>query len=901
MSRHTLPTIGLILSLAASARAQTFSCDGLNNVPEYQEFLARKQAGIYDPTQLPNPSPFPAYNVKLAFHRVGLSASTTANAFFDAAHIDRMVNVANAEFGVGSSIQFSYVPSETTYDVDASLSQIRFTPDLWSVINLYDTPDAIDVYIVDRIRLEDVPGAGGFVVLRGFGTYTLCTLGQGVVIMRNSTPDGASYGFPSNGVPAISNDGVWAHELGHYFDLLHTYADVDGSPQYVDCPTGSTCNTLGDFVCDTPAEPFPGTPGASWFPSTQGCFWIGPVQSPPGSPCAGQFFHPAPRNHMNAHPDLLCRSEFTNGQKERMHATLVNLRPELLAPCLADEDMLACVPPQAGQQAGYSASAAPIAGTNKVVAVLGAPTHDGGEGRVLVLEDNVGGTFGDAATLDPVFKVALTAQVERPGDYFGASVAFDGSTLLVGAPSVSNNPPVPCRTYVYRRQSNQYVLEATLFPPVGADINTDFGRSVDVYGEWAVVGAPTSPPDPFTGRQGAAYLFKRDAATSTWSLVTTLQASDPTVSAGFGSSVTVSGEHVVVGASNAMAGGVRAGAAYSFLYSSATGTWSGPTKLPQMHAAHGNEFGASVSAWGQTLLVGAPGTGRSSTPPHMQPGSPPPPPEFPGCGAAHLYEYRNGAWRYAKRLLSPTMESGLQFGNSVALNGTHALIGAPGLDSSGLTNPGGVLEFGRTISGWVLRRTTVPDTAGAFESFGSAVASTGLGWLGTVPSKNQGGSAPNSGGAYAKPLEPEASGLALTASNSTISIAAGGTHTMTIDLGPAFAGRPYGVAGTTGGTTPGQDFVALTVPPGPGVVPHAEFHSVLNPSPYYDQTSQPNVGSPRLSNNHGVLDTLGRAVVTFQWPANFNPGMAGTTYVHTAVLKDDLHYESAPVSVTLVP
>jgi len=42
------------------------------------------------------------------------------------------------------------------------------------------------------------------------------------------------------------------HEMGHYFNLLHTFDDgIYGS----DCPDYSTCSTLGDRVCDTPAEP----------------------------------------------------------------------------------------------------------------------------------------------------------------------------------------------------------------------------------------------------------------------------------------------------------------------------------------------------------------------------------------------------------------------------------------------------------------------------------------------------------------------------------------------------------------------------------------------------------------------------------------------------------------------
>lgn len=44
---------------------------------------------------------------------------------------------------------------------------------------------------------------------------------------------------------------TFAHEMGHYFDLLHTHETKFG----VECPSGNNCSTAADLLCDTPADP----------------------------------------------------------------------------------------------------------------------------------------------------------------------------------------------------------------------------------------------------------------------------------------------------------------------------------------------------------------------------------------------------------------------------------------------------------------------------------------------------------------------------------------------------------------------------------------------------------------------------------------------------------------------
>ena len=53
---------------------------------------------------------------------------------------------------------------------------------------------------------------------------------------------------------ADSTSQTLAHELGHYFGLLHTFEGSDGGdPELVN---GENCATAGDLLCDTPADPY---------------------------------------------------------------------------------------------------------------------------------------------------------------------------------------------------------------------------------------------------------------------------------------------------------------------------------------------------------------------------------------------------------------------------------------------------------------------------------------------------------------------------------------------------------------------------------------------------------------------------------------------------------------------
>lgn len=135
--------------------------------------------------------------------------------------------------------------------------------------------------------------------------------------------------------------------------------------------------------------------------------------------------------------------------------------------------------------------------------------------------------------------------------FFGYSVAIDGSTVVVGAPTLFGGGAA------YLFDANTGARTYVLKPPPGSDVE-NFGISVAISGSTVVVGADN---DEENGNfAGAAYLF--DAQTG--QLITKLLASDGGDDEFLGYSVGISGDRCVVGAPGRFGSTTKDGAAYAF-------------------------------------------------------------------------------------------------------------------------------------------------------------------------------------------------------------------------------------------------------------------------------------------------------------------------------------------------
>ena len=155
----------------------------------------------------------------------------------------------------------------------------------------------------------------------------------------------------------------------------------------------------------------------------------------------------------------------------------------------------------------------------------------------------------------------LTANDGTSLDYFGASVAADGDSVVVGALRGDDNGTDTGSAYIYRFDGTAWV-ETKLIASDGGTYD-HFGRSVAVSGDTVVVGALWD--DDNGTNSGSAYIYRFDG--TAW-VETKFYASDLFWDDQFGVSVAADGDKVVVGSHNDFDYGSRSGSAY--IYQSST-------------------------------------------------------------------------------------------------------------------------------------------------------------------------------------------------------------------------------------------------------------------------------------------------------------------------------------------
>ena len=225
--------------------------------------------------------------------------------------------------------------------------------------------------------------------------------------------------------------------------------------------------------------------------------------------------------------------------------------------------------------------------------VVGAEVN-GGSGAVYVFV-RTGATWTEQAK--------LTASDAAAGDWFGHSVALDGDTLAVGAPydDLGQGGLDRGSVYVFTRAGTAWGEQAKLTATPDAADADFFGGAVTISADTILAGANQAAA-PSVPHSGAAYVFCRGG--TTWNQQAKLTASDPETYAEFGSSVAVSGETALIGCVfDDHSGLVAPGSAYVFVRDGST--WSEQAKLTAAAEADYDYFGSSVSLVGDHAVIGA--------------------------------------------------------------------------------------------------------------------------------------------------------------------------------------------------------------------------------------------------------------------------------------------------------
>lgn len=287
--------------------------------------------------------------------------------------------------------------------------------------------------------------------------------------------------------------------------------------------------------------------------------------------------------------------------------------------------------------------------------------------------------------VDWVHEQALSAGDSPEGDRFGHALAMDEDTLVVGVPeddTLAGNDAGSA--YVFARHGHGWKLQSTLGDLDGAPEDF-FGYSVAVQGDLLAIGAIGDDTVSGGDEAGSVVTFARSGTPEfgyAWSQTDRLE---PLFSAPydyFGNALAMDGNTLVVGAELAEnTGAPNSGRAHVF---TAQPFWTQQAVLEAHVSMTGDRFGSGVAIDGDTVVIGAKGDDG---------------PGGSGAGSATVFTRSGTSWTRRATLTSGETEDHQQFGNAVALDDGTLLVGADADDTTH-GNAGSVYVFTGAGSSW---------------------------------------------------------------------------------------------------------------------------------------------------------------------------------------------------------
>jgi hypothetical protein len=190
-----------------------------SSMPEFEQFKASFQRNMSSTSRIAaglkkNSIPIKIYIVR---DNAGVTTLDTTLLRKGLIYMNKLFEGSGLEFYVCGA--YNYINNTTYYNLDNTEYEL--------LNNTYGTANVINMYMVNSIN-HSGSSAIGVAPTPGGSLW---------VMMRNN-----------------ADTTVYAHEMGHFFGLLHThgYSNSVRTSEFVD---GSNCRETGDYFCDTPADP----------------------------------------------------------------------------------------------------------------------------------------------------------------------------------------------------------------------------------------------------------------------------------------------------------------------------------------------------------------------------------------------------------------------------------------------------------------------------------------------------------------------------------------------------------------------------------------------------------------------------------------------------------------------
>ena len=277
-------------------------------------------------------------------------------------------------------------------------------------------------------------------------------------------------------------------------------------------------------------------------------------------------------------------------------------------------------------------------------------------------------------------------------DYFGASVAISGDTIVIGAYGDDVGSVNQGSVSVFVRSGNAWQLQQKLNANDTATGGV-VGYSVALDGDTLVAGNQT-----YNSSQ-SAYVFTR--TDGSWSQRKKLTPSNPGSFFYYGQSVAVSGNTIIVGSPGETVNGLtNKGTAY--VYTGSGANWTLQARLFNPLGGAGGSFGSDVTISGDTLVIGAPSESVGS---------------LVNAGAAYVFIRAGNSWQQQQRLVADVATPSGYMGVSVDIKGNRIIVAESGTER--------IHSFTRTGNTWSPGTPVTRQDPGQYgEGFGGSIALT---------------------------------------------------------------------------------------------------------------------------------------------------------------------------------
>ncbi|MDT0633193.1 FG-GAP repeat protein [Rubrivirga litoralis] len=292
-------------------------------------------------------------------------------------------------------------------------------------------------------------------------------------------------------------------------------------------------------------------------------------------------------------------------------------------------------------------------------------------GRAFVFE-HAGGVWTRTADL----------QLEGPPRAFSESVAVSSGRVAASASAetvpITEELVSPAAIVIYERSGAGWAetsrIEETEYEKgTGLGGPSSFGSGLALDGDRAAVGSPGQTVEGIRDA-GVVRVFERSGAG--WTLSASLSPPSPRTNDRMGAKIALDGPILAASAEGrSLDGAVGGGSA--FVFEQSGGGWAAGTELRPSSLTPADSYGRSIAVSGDRVAVGA--IGRAQ-----------------GRGSVFVWVHRaSGAWEQEVELWPDGLGPGSLFGESVALDGDHLLVGAIADED------GAVYAFRRGSGGWV--------------------------------------------------------------------------------------------------------------------------------------------------------------------------------------------------------